>query len=811
VRTNIQHLFELAYESQWAILPEKLFAIREFFHRRAAQTQLSADEIKAIVGAGPRERTASPSGNVAVLQLYGVISHRANVPRDISEPGGTSTEAFGQAFDAAMKNPDVSAIVIDVDSPGGTVNGVEELASKILKARGQGKQIIASVNSLCTSAAYWIASAADEIAVTPSGDVGSIGVYTMHQDMSAYLEEMGVKTTLIKAGPFKAEGLPHFPLTEDAKAALQTRVDETYDTMTRAIAKGRNVPVSQVRSSFGQGRVVSAKTAVDSGMADRVATLEQVLAKLGVAMPARGARAETPALDMAAQTDAALGLRGKTSIVITGGGSPEEIAALKQMLADEPRRIEFVPTITTSGTAPADAVRAIASAEPTRPQVAKEYTVDPKDTAAQPNGADTKAATDAILATERKRVDDITTLCGEHGVQLNLVKAFIASGKSADAVGREILTLKQAERAADPTIVVGANRESARPWESSSAFYEAVFAGSPGGRASGNPDPRLFAAASGMNQAVPSEGGFLVPAQFATQIWNEMSQATDALLPMTDNYTVTGESLTFPANAETSRATGSRYGGVKGYWIAEAEQLTKSAPKFRPVRLEPQQLAVLVYLTEKLINNAPAALGQYVSRAAADEINFLTGDAIVNGTGVGQPKGILASGAKITITKETNQANGTIQQENVSKMWARLHPRARAGAIWLHNVDIEPQLDTLSTVVKNVAGTENVGGYANKVFDSERRTLKGRPLVACEYCASLGAPGDLILWNPGWYATGTRGQGIQSAMSMHVRFEFLEQGFRFVFEVDGQTWHDSALTPYKGSNTLSSVLVISQR
>jgi HK97 family phage major capsid protein len=148
-------------------------------------------------------------------------------------------------------------------------------------------------------------------------------------------------------------------------------------------------------------------------------------------------------------------------------------------------------------------------------------------------------------------------------------------------------------------------------------------------------DPRLapLAAASGMQQQVPSEGGFLVPPQFSQAIWDEFNQQPDNLLAMTDNYTVTGESLTFNANAETSRATGSRYGGIKGYWINEADQATKSKPKFRQVRIEPQQMVVLVYITEKLLRNAGIALGQYVTRAAARRDQFpRTGDAIFRGT-----------------------------------------------------------------------------------------------------------------------------------------------------------------------------------
>lgn len=349
--------------------------------------------------------------------------------------------------------------------------------------------------------------------------------------------------------------------------------------------------------------------------------------------------------------------------------------------------------------------------------------------------------------------------------------------------------------------------EVAKPWSQAGDFWEAVRVA-----ANGYVDKRLFAGTpSGMNQNVPSEGGFLVPPEISLSIWNSMSEDPAALYPMMDNYTITGESLTFNANAETSRVAGSLYGGVVAYWIAEADQYTKSKPKFRQVKIEPHELIALTYATEKLLANAGPALGQWINKAAGGALNHLINQAIIEGNGSGQPLGLLNSPCVVSVAKETNQAAATIVQENISKMWARLHPMARANAVWLHNVDIEPQLDFLSTVVKNVAGTENVGGYQNKVFDAERRTLKGRPLVPAEFCATLGTVGDIILVDPKSYLIGTRAGGVQNAVSMHVRFEYAETAFRFKFAIDGQTWLQSAITPAKGSNTLSSVVTLATR
>ena len=319
---------------------------------------------------------------------------------------------------------------------------------------------------------------------------------------------------------------------------------------------------------------------------------------------------------------------------------------------------------------------------------------------------------------------------------------------------------------------------------------------------------RMQAAATGNQQSVGSDGGYLVPPEFSNMIWDGMNQDPDNLLAMTDNYTVTGESLSFPANAETSRANGSRYGGVQGYWLSEAAQITSSKPTFRQVRIEPQELAVLVYATDKLLRNT-TALDQYISRAATAEINFLVSDAIVNGTGAGQPKGILSSASRVTVAKETGQAASTIVADNLDKMWSRLHPKSRANAVWFINVDIEPQLQKLQQEI----GTGGVPLYrpAGGLAGSPLATLKGRPVMPIEYCQTLGTEGDIILADMSAYCTGTRGGGVNSAMSIHLRFDYAETAFRFMFEADGQPWLASAITPKNGSNTLSPFVTLATR
>ena len=277
-----EHIISAVYDTPWAILPSKLTVITDMLRFRAEGGQFTAEEIRERIGAAdglPPGHPMQPSraGAIAVLPLVGVITHRANLMSETS--GGTSVELFTKAFRQVMGDPSISAVIIDVDSPGGDVSGMEELSAEIFKARSI-KPIVAVANSMAASAAFWIATAASELVVTPSADIGSVGVIAAHEDHSAELEEKGVKVTLVSAGKFKTEGNPFGPLTDEAKAALQSRVDDHMRMFVATLARNRGVSTATVRNDFGQGRVVGAKDAVRLGMADRVGTLDETIARL---------------------------------------------------------------------------------------------------------------------------------------------------------------------------------------------------------------------------------------------------------------------------------------------------------------------------------------------------------------------------------------------------------------------------------------------------------------------------------------------------------------------------------------------------
>ena len=272
----------------WAITTEKLAVIMDLLRFRALGGRLTAEEIEERIGAvqRPQERTVQ---RVRVLPMYGVIAQRAPLMAESS--GGTSIERFTVRFREAIADPGIGAVVLDVDSPGGAVSGVEELSAEIYRARGA-KPIVAVANSLAASAAYWIASAADELAITPSGEVGSIGVFAAHEDWSRALDAEGITVSLIAAGKYKTEGNPYQPLTEEARAAVQGRVDEYYGMFTKTVARNRKTPVATVREGFGQGRVVGAREALDLGMVDSIETLDDILARVVRGQSRGRARAE---------------------------------------------------------------------------------------------------------------------------------------------------------------------------------------------------------------------------------------------------------------------------------------------------------------------------------------------------------------------------------------------------------------------------------------------------------------------------------------------------------------------------------------
>jgi signal peptide peptidase SppA len=308
------------YSRVWALKEETLMSMQDLIRQQAAGVKWSLAEIRERIAAANAangylghenmearflafddepmpmqnasgKRNAASKGSVAVIPMTGIISHRMSMMQEISGAGGGSTQALTAQFRQALEDGNCKAIVFDVDSPGGSVEGVMELAQEIYDARKL-KPISAVCNAMACSAAYWLASAASEVVCTPSGQCGSIGVYMMLQDESEALKNEGIKITILKAGKYKAEGHPAEPLSDDARNFLQSQVDSVYGMFVKAVAQQRGVSQAAVREGMGQGRSLLANDAVKANLADRTGTLDDVLEKYGVKKTA-GARAET--------------------------------------------------------------------------------------------------------------------------------------------------------------------------------------------------------------------------------------------------------------------------------------------------------------------------------------------------------------------------------------------------------------------------------------------------------------------------------------------------------------------------------------
>lgn len=276
---KFENLMTAFLAEPWAIQREKLGMLADIIVARAEGEKLVPSEVAAAISDARAREVASVDGAVAIVPVYGVLANKMDAFSAMS--GGTSYAGIKKALHASLGNEDVKAVVLDIDSPGGSVPGTEELSSELRALRGGSKPIIAQVNSLAASAAYWIAASADEIVVTPSGRAGSIGVYTAHDDISAALEKRGIKRTYIASTPEKVEGNETEPLGKDTLAHIQDGVNRSYQAFLKAVAEGRGTTVGKVEDGYGRGRVFYAEALMDRGMVDRIATLEETIARYG--------------------------------------------------------------------------------------------------------------------------------------------------------------------------------------------------------------------------------------------------------------------------------------------------------------------------------------------------------------------------------------------------------------------------------------------------------------------------------------------------------------------------------------------------
>jgi HK97 family phage major capsid protein len=354
-------------------------------------------------------------------------------------------------------------------------------------------------------------------------------------------------------------------------------------------------------------------------------------------------------------------------------------------------------------------------------------------------------------------------------------------------------------------------RHSAPPERGFASLAEQVLAVRRAAVPGGNLDNRLSSRALGLYEASPSDGGFLVQSEFAEEIGVRMFEV-GALMDSYDYRPIakgkTG--LRVPFVAETSRVTGSRFGGAQGYWMQEGVALTASRPKWRMEELVLGKVAAILYVTDEMLGDV-SFLEAHINQVVPAELAFQFENASINGTGVGMPLGILNSKAVIQVAIEATQTianTATFLATNLSKMQARMPPANYANAVWLINSDLFAKLGPMT--VGGTGGASAIYSPVGSPADAPWGYILNRPVLPVEYTQAEGTVGDIIVFDPTQYLLVDNG-GPDAAMSIHVAWLTDEQVFRFTYRVDGQlSWND-VLTPFQGSTTLAPVVTLGAR
>ena len=324
-------------------------------------------------------------------------------------------------------------------------------------------------------------------------------------------------------------------------------------------------------------------------------------------------------------------------------------------------------------------------------------------------------------------------------------------------------------------------------FRSSGEFFHAVMKSSQRGA---NIDPRLIANAPTTygQEGVGADGGFAVPPDFRSNIITKV-MGEESLLSRTDQQTSSSNSITFPADETTPWQTS---GGIQAYWETEGGQKQQSKPALKEKTVKLNKLIAMVPLTDELLEDAPAMSG-YVNRKAPEKITYKINDAIINGTGAGQPKGILTSAGTVVVTAESGQAAATLRFENIVNMWGRLAAASKSRAVWLMNSDVESALPFMKFVDQGSGNAVPVYLPPGGLSQSPYATLYGRPIITSEAMPAFGDAGDIILADMSQYLSVVKGSGIRQDVSIHLWFDYDVTAFRFVMRVGGQPWWDEAI------------------
>ena len=278
---------------------------------------------------------------------------------------------------------------------------------------------------------------------------------------------------------------------------------------------------------------------------------------------------------------------------------------------------------------------------------------------------------------------------------------------------------------------------------------------------------------------------------------------TDVASRCTTVPVTVGNRANFPGVDETSRANGSRWGGIQSTWNQEANPITASKGKFWSAELILGKITAASWTTDELLADA-ALLGAFIELAFPLEAAFRLDEAIVLGPGIGQPLGILNSAALITVAKDPGQTAGTVTPTNIKSMFSRMMPGSRKNAVWLVSSDVEAGLYTLPA-------TDGAGALLFTPGDENAPygRLMNRAVIPVEQCPAIGTSGDIVFADLGMYLIAEKPPEL--VLSVHVGFVNGESVFRFEYRVDGQSALRKPVAPYNGGATQSAFVAIETR
>ncbi|MGV0984408.1 MAG: phage major capsid protein [Limnohabitans sp.] len=425
---------------------------------------------------------------------------------------------------------------------------------------------------------------------------------------------------------------------------------------------------------------------------------------------------------------------------------------------------------------------------------------------------DARALTDLVASEERDMTD-------EEVAAFDALKARIEA--TTQAIDREAALIAEeaqlavsmantASHHASPVITVSDNRadDPMHGFQSVGEFLQTVCQAQKHGNSL---DERLLIG-SNRNAAAPStignegsaqDGGFLVPPQFAREIF-QLSLGEDSLLPLTDNVEITGNTMAFPKDETTPWGSN----GIRAFWQGEASTATATKPVLGLATLRLKKLMALVPVTDELLDDTNA-LSSYLPDKIATSIRWKTNESILFGSGSGVPVGCMGSATTVTVAKESGQLTQTIQAQNLAKMISRLPPASFAKAVWIVNNDVLPALFTLTLGNYPIYLPTGLGVGGIQV--SPYGTLLGRPVFVSQHANTFSSQGDILLADLSYYQTITKAGGLQTATSMHLYYDADLTAFRTTFRMDGQSKIAAPISPAKGSTTMSPFIQLGAR